>query len=183
MTVRDIVYTAARELGLYEEVMRYVEDISDAGENNAEMLINCFNIVENELALDYFPLYTEEQVYNGTGKILYSQLSKTPVRITKVADSEGQEIEYGLYADHIKTKKGAITVAYAYTPTKKGIRDTSDFVLQVSERLIIYGVLSQYCLAMGFCEQAAMWDTKYKESIETTYRMGKGGRMSSRRWV
>ena len=183
MTVREIVFTAARELGIYDEVMKYVDGVSQDGKNNAEMLLDCFNIVENELALDYFPLYTEEKLSNPTGQLQYSRFTKTPVRITKVCDAEGQEIAYELFASYLKTQTGLIGVAYAYTPNKKDFTDSSDFILQVSDRLIIYGVLSQYCLAMGFCEQAAIWDTKYKESIETTYRMGKGGRMASRRWI
>ena len=63
------------------------------------------------------------------------------------------------------------------------IEDDSDFSGGVSARLMSYGVASEYSLAVGAFEEAALWDKKYKDAISMLYKRGKGGRMPSRRWA
>ena len=123
MTVKEIVDTVARELGVYDEVMKYVEGVTTDGEVVAEMLLDCFNIVENELALDYFPMYAEEKMLAVNEKLFYKDFSKSPVRIVKVCNQDGEEIAYGIYADHLKVPSGLLTVTYAYTPNKKKMNE------------------------------------------------------------
>ena len=96
MTVREIVDLAAEELRIAKEVSEYFNGSSTAGQAKAELLLTCFNLVENELALDYFSLTKEESV-NSSGKVLFSALTYSPVRIVKVTDLSGKALEYALY--------------------------------------------------------------------------------------
>ena len=72
---------------------------------------------------------------------------------------------------------------YAYSPTEKNIDKESDYQTAVSERLFLYGMAAEYCLAEGEFEAAGIWDKKYKEAIAAAYRLRPVKRLRSRRWV
>ena len=71
MKVLDIIVAAATELGIAEEVNEYLYGGAENAKADAENLLRCFHLVENELALDYLPLHAEEEVYSSTGAIAF----------------------------------------------------------------------------------------------------------------
>lgn len=182
MKVKDIILTAASELGIGEEMTAYYNATSTEGAEEAKLLLQCFNLVENELALDYLPLYAEDELQTKTGKVDYALLDNAPVRILRVENEWGESVKFDLYADHLKTQPGLVKVRYTYTPKKKVISDSSDFTLQASERLIAYGIAAEYTLATGRFEDSAIWDKKYKAAINAAYTLQPGKRIRSRRW-
>ena len=181
MTVREVVMLAAEELRIATETTEYFNGSSTKGQAKAEMLMTCYNLVENELALDYFTLTQEESV-TSTGKVLFSALKCSPVRILEVTDAQGNRLEYALYPSYITVRKGAVHIRYVYTPNKKTIDDECDFIGKVSARLMAFGIAAEYCMAMGAFEEASLWDKKYKDAIEEI-REPKGGRIALRRWA
>ena len=183
MKVKEIILSTASLIGSYEEVKDYIDDEDDAGAAITELLLHCFNLVENELALDYLPLVTEEEKQSNTGKIVYSSLKKSIVRIIRVTDEHGNSIAYQAFPDHLMTQVGKVNIVYSYTPTPKTIEGESDFELYVSARMFEYGILAEYCAAVGRFEEANVWDEKYKDAVESAYRAQSGGRMPVRRWV
>lgn len=182
MKVKDIILTAANELGIGTEMAAYYSGSATAGEEDAHLLLHCFNLVENELALDYLPLYAEDTLETTSGQLYYSLLKNTPVRILSVENEQGKSIRFDLYTEHLKTEPGTVKVRYTYTPKKKMISDSSDFTLLASERLIAYGIAAEYTLAMGRFEESAIWDKKYKEAINAAYALRPTKKMRSRRW-
>lgn len=182
MTVREIVDLAAEELGILEDVREYFDDGVSAGKAKAERLLTCYNLVENELALDYFTLEKSEIVMSN-GQVKFSQLENAPVKIISVTDAENNPYEFALYADYLQTVKGAVRITYAYTPNKKTIDDDCDFTKEVSSRLMSYGIAAEYALAVGSFEEAALWDKKYKDAIAVLYKKRKSSRIQSRRWA
>ena len=183
MTVREVVMLAAEELRIAQEVSDYFDRGSIEGKEKAELLLTCFNLVEDELALDYLPLETEEKLTSNHGQIYFDQLEYAPVRILKVCDVHGNSLDFKLYSKYLQTQTGAVVISYTYTPPKKGLDDESDFSLHISARLMVYGIAAEYTMAMGEFGEASLWDKKYKDAIEAAYHMKSGGRMASRRWV
>lgn len=182
MGVREIILLAATQVGIVDEVEAYFDGLNDNGEKNADLLLTCFNVVENELALDYLPL-TMEQSVTSTGKVFYTSLYRNAVRITEVVDENGQSVPFKLYASYMQVQSGNLIVRYTYTPSQKGLNESSDFSAPVSERLIAYGVAAEYCMATGLLSEAAVWDKKYKEGIEAIRRVPTAKRIQERRWV
>lgn len=86
MTVKEAILLAADEIGVGERVRAYFENNAETGKKETETLLRCFNIVENELALDYLPLYAEEEVFAETGAVRYAELTRPAVRILRVTD-------------------------------------------------------------------------------------------------
>ena len=183
ITVKDAIKLTAELLEMQESVHAYLDGRDMQGKADVENLLRCFNLVENELALDYFPLHAEEKLRTETGAVYFGELRFAPVRITKVTDGWGNDCPYRLFPDYLKTQAGEITVQYSYLPGEKGLEDTSDFSLFVSVRLFAYGMASEYALSCGRFEEASVWDKKYKDAICAVYKGRPCKKMNARRWV
>lgn len=183
MKVKDCVLLAAKHIGKFEAVEAYVKENDDNGKQDGELLLDCFNTVENELALDYLPLYKEDELYSDVGQISFSNFSESAVRILGVWDQWGNSLPYRLFPAYIKTQAGKVRVRFTYTPKTKTMDDDSDFMLHASERMIAYGMAAEYCIEKGLFEEAAVWDEKYKDAIKAACCGQRGKRLRSRRWV
>ncbi|MBQ7770475.1 MAG: hypothetical protein IJ373_04740 [Clostridia bacterium] len=184
MTVKECMQLAAAHLGMEETVETYFNGTGTVDDNKkCELLLTCYNIVENELALDYFPLIAEDTIDSEGGVINFTSLKKDAVRITKVTDEWENSVPFQIFPSYLKTQPGKVLVRYTYAPVKKTSTSASDFSSHVSARLISYGIAAEYTMATGFFEDASVWDKKYKESIRAAYRLQKCERIRSRRWV
>ena len=183
MTVKEIIIAAATELGIADEVRAFIEGEAETGKAKTDTLVRCFNLVENEVARDYLPLYAEEVLETETGAVYYEELEKSAVRILGIEDEWGNSLAYKLFPEYLKTQSGKICVRYTYTPTEKDIDGESDFTLYASLRLFAYGVAAEYALATGAFEEAAVWDKKYKDAIHAAYKLRSVKKIQSRRWV
>ncbi len=183
MKVKECILSAATQLGIGDDIEEYFSGASTLGEADALCLLRCFNLVENELALDYLPLFCEDTLESGTGAVFFSELSQAAVRIVKVMDERGEELPFTLFPEYLKTQAGKLVIRYTYTPKEKGFEDESSFVLYASVRLFAYGIAAEYALANGLFEEAAVWDKKYKDAIAAAYRSRKAKKIQSRRWV
>lgn len=184
MLVKECMELAAVKLGIEEPLKNYFYSLGSSEDvKKAELLLTCFNIVENELALDYFPLLAEDTVLSQGGVIAFSELEKSAVRIIKVTDEWGNTVPFQLFPRYLKTQPGKVCITYSFAPDKKTETDECDFDSSVSMRLIADGMAAEYSLSMGLFEDAAVWDKKYKEGIRAGYRLQKCERIQSRRWV
>ncbi len=183
MTVKEIVLLAAEELRIQAEVSSYLKTNDSAGKEKTQLLLNCFNLVENELALDYLPLTTTEKVQTSTGQVQFSALKNAPVRILKVENRQGEEVPFTLYPKYLTSEKGELLITYTYTPEPKTIHDESDFSGNVSARLMAFGMAAEYTMAMGEFQESGLWDKKYKDAIAAICPLKTSKKMASRRWV
>lgn len=183
MKVKDIMMKAAFLLGNADDLKNYLDGIGTNGKKQAELLLQCFNLVENELALDYIPLVKEEKFTLENGKLPYSAFSSSVVRILRVEDENGENVPFRLFAAYMEADKKTVIVRYAYTPEEKTIDGESAYLAGVSERLIAFGMAAEYCTALGMYAEAAIWDKKYKEGIEAARTVGTKQKLPSRRWV
>lgn len=183
MTVMECVIAAANEIGLGESVSLYLKNGQGPGEIAVNSLVRCFNLVENQLALDYFPLYAQDEVETQTGAIAFSELEKPPVRIVKVMDENGKSLPWTLFPTYLKTQVGKVSVRYSFTPSEKNINDASEFLLHASVRMFSYGMASEYFAASGLFEEAAVWNAKYKDAIKAAYQQSPNKKIRSRRWI
>ncbi len=182
MTVKEIILTAAEMVGCAEKVRVYLENGSD-GEGEVNTLLRCFNLVENELALDYLPLFAEDELETDTGTVYFSLLSKSAVRIVGATDEWGNKLSFTLFPDRIRLQPGRVKITYTYTPQEKDINGEADDNRKASVRLFAYGVAAEYCLATGLYEESGVWEKKYKQAIEGAYRSSIGRKINSRRWA
>lgn len=125
--------------------------------STTEDLLECFNLVENELALNYLPLYAIHQCHS---KIVYfNEFEYAPVRIVMC------NCKYKLHPTHMESKKEITNIQYSYTPNKKDLYDECSYDERALDCLT-YGVVAEYLLNHMYFDEAALWHKKYKKEIE-----------------
>lgn len=183
MIVKDILFEAVNLLGEREHFLWYLDGEDYDYEPKVEQLLSCLHLTECSLALDYFPLYAEDELLSSTGRLEFSDFTHAPVQIMEVKNSAGAVLPYTLYPTYLKTSAGRLKVTYTYTPAKKGIEDECEFGDSISMHILVYGTLAKYCLANGMYQEAAAWDKKKKETVEYFFKIGKNKKLASRRWI
>ena len=182
MLVKNIILLAASKIGIADKITAVINKLTPSCKES-DLLLSCYNLVENEVAREYIPLVMEETFETETGAIYYSQLSEKAVRIIKTQDGFGNDISCKLFPDYLKTQAGKIVVRYSYAPKGKTFEDECAFTISVSENLLVYGVVAEYYLAGGFFEESAVWERKYKDAVAAAYRAKPSKRIAARRWI
>ena len=184
ISVKETVREAAQVLGISECVESYLSgEDSEIGQKDTELLVDCFNRVQNELALDYLPLTAEDEFVTATGIISYAHLTNAVTRILCVENGSGESIAFKLFADRLEAQPGKVKVYYAYAPADRDINGFCEYETDVSKRLFVYGMAAEYALIAGENEAASVWDKKYKEAVNAAYKIRPGKKLRSRRWV
>lgn len=184
MLVKDVVKEASELVGVAENVNLDLNGNTAVLGRETEILLHCYNLIENELALDYYPLVTEEEISTDTGRVDFDTLQKPVVRFLSVCDVYGEHVKYDLFAGYLKTKPGTLKLRYTYTPSlEKTLDGTAECALAVSQRMMAYGVASEYCFIVGLYDEGEAWAKKYRDSIMAVYRAQKSKKIKARRWA
>lgn len=157
-----------------------------AEDSEVKLLVKCFNLVENEVALDYFPLKAQESLSPDGGKLAFSSFGKAPADILSVALPSGMGIPFTLFPDRIEVAKDVkeAIVTYAYSPAEKTKDGVSDFSDKISSRLLALGVASEFLLAHGLYAEASSFEKRFREAIRAAVRTTERRRsIRARRWV
>jgi hypothetical protein len=181
MTVKEILEDAMRLTGRDE-----LEGTSgEGGESKVRYaMLFCLNAVIDELARGYFPIKKTEDLTSDTGRYDFSAFAERPVKIVKVT-SNGRKIGWHICPEYIICDKQNITVEYEYVPDKLTEDDEFDYPdVQVSFRLVEYGIAAEYMLICGEIESAAMWEQKYRQEIDRLLSLRTvKERIPPRRWL
>lgn len=186
MKVKDIILDALRLVGREDLAAKLSagETLDGEGAETVETLVYCFNAVEDELARFYFPLQTEQTLYSPTSEFRFSSFAYRPVNILSVR-AGGASVDYEMFPEYMKTSVTEITVKYEYSPWTTTIEGVSAYDgFEVGERLVAYGVASEYCLINGEVQSANLFEDKYRNEIDhARQRSASGKLMPPRRWV
>lgn len=184
ISVREVLAMAAENLGR-EDLVRAVYDCGGEPSGEVESLLNCFELVENEAAIDYFPLKTRECVKTEGGAIELSALSHPPVEILKVFRGH-LSLPFEVLPKRILvfgSRGEEVIVEYLYRPRKKRICDDSELSLRVSPRLLSFGVACEYLLKNGQFSEAAVFEKRYFDAMRAAKIAKRPLFLRSRRWV
>lgn len=184
ISVKDVVLLAAEFVGVKEKVDDYLSGVMDEEHQRlVDGFVCCYNVVENELAVDYLPLVKEEQMTAKDGKIAYADLSQKAAYIIGVFDEYGNSAPHKRMASYLAVGTGKYLVRYAALPVKKAFDDDSEYAVGVSERLLAYGVAAEYCLHKGLSAESAAWEKKYKKAVAETFRAKELKTIKAGYWV
>ncbi len=186
MKVKQVVRLSAETLGR-EDLVAAIDDLEGEPEGELASLLRCYNLIENEIALDYFPLRCRETLPSSAGKIAFSAFSYAPVSVAS-AQAEGRELQFGCTQQALclfsPVEEGQnVTVEYCYSPAEKEWEDDTAFSERISARLMAFGIACEYCLSRGKFAEAAMWESKYRDALKAANAVRKKLAMRSRRWV
>ena len=184
MKVKNVLALAAANLGR-EELVAEIDNcvVNPAGELLS--LLRCYNLVENEIALDYFPLKHEEVINVQDGKLPFEDLSYAPVEILSVRVG-GKPLDFEIRPAYLQLERsmtGNVTVGYTYSPAEKGWNGECELGGKISARLLSLGVCNEFCLSNGQFGEAATWEKKYREALRAASGNRRRLSVRSRRWV
>ena len=182
MKVKEIMRAAA-ELAGRRDLSDYLAGAGGtdtaALQRDAAQMLRCFNLTENEAALDFVPLVREE-TFLSDGKILFSAFSGRPVEVLAVRGENGRKLHFRADADGIFVRKGETTVRYRFRPDVKSEGDETDF--GCGERFLALGAACEFSLMEGALDRAAELDARYKDALAAAGRQ-KNGDIRPRRWI
>jgi hypothetical protein len=161
MKIKEIIEKSAELLGV------------ELTEENTENFVRCYNLIENELSIDYFSLRAVDKVLIKDNKIKYDELQRQAWRIMGVYDCNNKELKYKLYPKYIgfgeKENGKQCLVVYCYMPQEKSKDGISEFDKGMFEEVFKYGICEEYCIAQGDYETASVFNKKYKKAIQEQY--------------
>ena len=150
---------------------------------NLELLVRCLNLVYNELASDYVPLKHTEEVVVETEEIDINTLEKRLISVLALADKDGKNAKYKVYPTTIKVANGTYDIEYSYLPQEVLLEDTIEaFGSKLTERIIAYGVASEYSLISGLFDEATLWKKRFLDSLLIATSKKSELKMPARRW-
>ncbi len=185
MKVKEVVALAAQTLGR-DDLAEALDTLGgDPPEGEVKSLLRCYNLIENEVALDFFPLRSAERFLPVKGKIEYARFAYAPVNILKVTNVFGAPVDFALTPTYLSVPEteGEVEVAYAYSPPVKDLGDETAFSEHISARLLAFGVASEFCITNRRFSEGAMWGKKYRDALRAAGIYRRTLSVRARRWV
>ena len=190
MLIKDVLILAAELLGRADFVPLVEQAYADAAsgtapDGEAATLLRCYHLVENEVALDHFPLKAEETFLPEDGAVLFTRFSHAPVDVLDVHDRYGGSVSFSVQASRLVLPHtaGEVSVLYSYAPTREGIDGETAFSDKISDRLLAFGVACEYLLAGGRYAEAAVWEEKFRAALSAAGLARRKLCVRARRWA
>lgn len=157
---------------------------TDEQVKDLSLLLRCLNLVYNQVATDFIPLINTEKFISTNGEILLSSFNKNILDVRRIEDKYGIKANYILYPDKIMTIDGEVSVTYSYEPESLEALDDEmeSFSEKVTERVMSYGVAMEYSFISGLHDDAAIWETRFKDGLKIAVRKKSEMRLPPRRW-
>lgn len=184
MTVKEVIALAAENLGR-EDLSAAVASAEGEPEGELKSLLRCYNLIENEVALDYFPLKREESFSPKNGRIDFSELSAVPVDFYCVQDESGADVRFVLHPAYLSLPEGTgkVTVKYACAPAPKKLDGESEFSGKITARLLACGVACEFCLTCARYAEAALWEKRFRDALRAAEIIRRRLKVRARRWA
>ncbi|MDE6583090.1 MAG: hypothetical protein K2K31_00350 [Clostridia bacterium] len=166
MTVKEIIKLVCEFVG-EREILSKLDDVdatfTDYEQEKLDVLVKCFNLVNQEIATDYIPLLLKEEV--SEEKILFSSLSKTLVNVYEVKNRFGMNLKFKLFSDYVEVESVPKSIIYSFLPENLTLNDIVDCNPRINARVYAYGIASEFLLIYGISENAEIWEDRFKTSL------------------
>lgn len=170
MRVDNIVSKVAKMLAR-EDLTEYLNegtaiDISQV-KSEKELIVECLNSVLEELASSQVKLKAEQVFSVADKKIYYKDFTERLLGVCSIKDSKGKKVEYDLFPEYIRLYSDKeVIVLYNYLPKKVEFTDQiSVGSTKITEQVLCYGTMAEYCLVSALYEEAVTWRKKFEEAL------------------
>ena len=169
MKIKDIIESSAVYLNK-QEILDYFNNSYEFDtteiEDNVNTMMKLTNLVISELSSGYIDLISVEDVHCENGKISFSTLNYTAVKILDVLDEKGNSINFKVKEDHVETSNSAVTIKYKYLPPEYQLNDVIGYSeKEVSLATLSYGLCAEFCIVQCRFDEALMWRNRYISEI------------------
>ena len=186
MTVKNILKLVSALLNRKDLVKYFNTQSCDDYERikeDVETLLTSYNIICDEVATMYLKLINSEEFVVEDGKLTYDKFRYNPITIISVKDLKNRDISCRILHTEIRVNATNVVVEYSYSPDKKGLDDECDFSkTQIKERVLAYGIATEFCLIKGMYEEASLWHDKYTDALKNALSNKKSQIVKGRVW-
>lgn len=141
---------------------------SPAIQNDIYRLISYFNYTLDTLCENYFNITISQNIYSDKDKkISFLNFEKEPTQIIKVLNNGGP-VFFSKYSKFITVPeaKEKYMIVYKFTPDRvTNLSDEVKLPTGVSEKLICYGIASEFFASKNLFEQSEYWNNKFMLEI------------------
>ena len=185
MKVKNILTNVAYLLD-DEKLLSAIENDSFVGGvlSDKNLLVKCVNYVNNIIATEYLHVDELVDASSTSGVIPFSAISnKTIYNIVEVQSSFGHKIDFKVTSNGVETKKGKVKIRYYYMPEDVDYEDEIKcYPTKINERIFAYGVASEFLFIKGNFDDGDIWDTRFKNSMQSINQNHKEIKMPQRSW-
>jgi hypothetical protein len=183
MEIKDVIKQTATILQLSNVVDANLDNFNNLDaqtKKDVNLLISCINEVLCDIATDYLPLKTTEQIVVSDGEFDLATLSKTFHKVVSIDTSNSYKIEH----DCLKIKDGTYQIEYSYLPSIYELQDEiTDFDSRLTIHALCFGVAGEFCIVSGNYAESEMWNSRFESAMQVAKRSLKIGELSKRRWI
>lgn len=186
MTVKDIIKLVCEFVGekdLREKLCEENAAFTDRMQEKLVALVRCFNLVNQEIASEYLPFLTTENVEVNNSVLNFSDLSKTVINIYDLKNRFGMNLKFKLFPNYVQVFGSAKSVTYSYLPEELILTDEVKMLCGLSARVYAYGIASEYLLIDGMSEDADIWEERFKQSLFVLSRRKGEHVLPKRSWL
>lgn len=152
--------------------------------DKAYTFLMCLNMVLEDIAKDYLPLLQEEEIVFTEKKFEYENLSKVISDIVKLQNPAGLAIKFKCFPEYIKADIHKAIITYSYLPEEVSLNQSFEFFdNKLTERIIAYGVAMEYMFLNSLSDEAAVWENRFLNSLESAIRKKHNVSLPKRRWL
>ena len=170
---KDILKLSATFLGL-DEVVEYLNTPNTTPNQEVSEKLNQLlvytNYIIREITKEYYPLSTSELLLSDDNcQIYYTNFQEQPIGIKDIKNTSNLSVTFNLYPEYVKvgTPNSEYLVKYNFIPKPiKTIDQNFNLPIGLDYFIISYGVASEYCLSKLLYNEAELWESKFKNSLE-----------------
>lgn len=182
MQVKDIIKLACSFTD-NEDLVSAIDgnSLTSAQSLIVDHLVNCFNLVNNEIATEYIPYLKTETFQTSSFKVYFSSFTGNVNEIISVKDNKGRNVKYKIFSDYIVALASEIEVVYSIKPQALSL--SSSFTSLIPERVFAYGVAREYYFLQTLFDDANVWENRFKDSLQVLARKKSEIVLPGRRWI
>lgn len=184
MTVKDILMLVCEFIGEKELFSKLKQEqvLSEREQEKVDCMVDCFNLVRQEIASDYLPFLFKEEIDVDNSILHFSKLSKVLINVYQIKNRFGINLRFKLFPDFVEISGKAKTIVYSFLPEDVALEDEIEMQNGLTARVYAYGVASEFLLVDGLGEDAEIWEERFKESLFVLGRKRGQHVMPKRSW-
>lgn len=180
MTVKEILGACLEK----SAKSNFISNATYTSEQQAiiDRLLSALNTVYREIATEYLPMLTDEEVTLENGKINPSDLSHPALYPVKILDADGIKHAMKCYPAEIRSDfSGEAVLTYAYLPDALALSDSvGDMRLTVN--ILSDGVLSEFYFTDRVFDLASAYGDKFRTALSVLKLKGREIKIKAGRW-
>lgn len=171
MQVKEILNLACNYLGKEELLssnyfVQNGEELSADLQKDLNKLLNCLNVITEEIATSYIPLLKEKEVVFTDGKIGIDEIDDNVAMVVSVKSKSGKTLKFKYYCDKVVCLANTALITYKVYPSELTLNgDAQTFGNRLSARVLAYGVASEYAYSEMLFDDATIWETRFKNAL------------------